>query len=538
MRQSWEEANEAYDYALKAIEGLIRGQLLRSSKETWLSKAQDLPTRAAYALARTDDVRGAVEFIERGRAQLLSEALERNRSDLERLSKLGYEEVYLGYKEASAGWRQAGIREKGALELPARTILGDVDIQQAARAKLDTAIDAIRKVPGYEEFLLPPSYEQIAFAARDAPLVYLIATPAGGLALIVLASDAENPTVLPVWLEALSDKLLREKLFEGSDTETVGGYLGCYLRRRENNQAWIRWQTVLEETTGWLWEVLMGTLIEAMRPHLDIPSSEHSIAPLVTLIPTGLLGILPLHAAWTADVFKTGGRRYALDDIAFRYAPNARTIRAALALAQEIEPDRLLLFVDPQRHDAPELLAANDEARAILSYWTIEKRRTRWKAAATHQALKGDLLSGCTVFHFAGHAVAGWNDPAQGGLFLANTGHESAGDQRFTIRELQAMRLKLRLAILSACETGVPGLKLPEEVIGLPAALAESGVAGVVGSLWSVADESTAKLMAEFYRLWRVENLAPPHALHQAQITFRNRGQDIYHWGAFSYTGV
>jgi CHAT domain-containing protein len=134
--------------------------------------------------------------------------------------------------------------------------------------------------------------------------------------------------------------------------------------------------------------------------------------------------------------------------------------------------------------------------------------------------------------HFCGHAFAGWSEPAQGGLMLAE-------DRVLTAKELSLMRLAMRLAVLSACETGVPGTELPDEVIGLPTALIESGVAGVVASLWSVADESTARLMEHFYRLWREDGVAPNEALRLAQMELRKEGYGHpYFWGAFAYTGV
>ena len=60
-----------------------------------------------------------------------------------------------------------------------------------------------------------------------------------------------------------------------------------------------------------------------------------------------------------------------------------------------------------------------------------------------------------------------------------------------------------RLATLSACETGIVGTDLPDEVVMLPSALLEAGYAGVAASLWSVADFSTAMLMVRFYQCWR-----------------------------------
>jgi len=119
------------------------------------------------------------------------------------------------------------------------------------------------------------------------------------------------------------------------------------------------------------------------------------------------------------------------------------------------------------------------------------------------------------VLHFSTHGVAGWSNPLNSSLKLAD------GD--LTLGEILDQRLPgARLAVLSACETGIPGTNLPNEVVSLPAGLIQAGVAGVAASLWSVADVSTAMLMARFYELWRKDSLELPEALRQAQIWLRD----------------
>jgi CHAT domain-containing protein len=127
-----------------------------------------------------------------------------------------------------------------------------------------------------------------------------------------------------------------------------------------------------------------------------------------------------------------------------------------------------------------------------------------------------ERLQEYAVLHFSCHGVAGLARPLEGGLVMAH-------DEMLTLREMLALRLEnARLAALSACETGVPGTDLPDEVIGLPSGLLQAGVAGVVASLWSVADLSTMMLMARFFELWKGKGLEPPQALRRAQIWVRD----------------
>jgi CHAT domain-containing protein len=124
-------------------------------------------------------------------------------------------------------------------------------------------------------------------------------------------------------------------------------------------------------------------------------------------------------------------------------------------------------------------------------------------------------IAAADVAHLACHGFAELDAPLDSGLNLA-------GDEVLRLRDLLARRSKLRLAVLSACETSMLGTELPDEVVSLPTGLLQAGVGGVVASLWAVQDTSTALLMAEFYRQWRGERVAPPEALRAAQLWLRD----------------
>jgi CHAT domain-containing protein len=224
------------------------------------------------------------------------------------------------------------------------------------------------------------------------------------------------------------------------------------------------------------------------------------------------LGLLPLHAAWTEDPNAPTGRRYALDAITFAYAPNARALAASRAVAADVQPHAVLAVDNPDGS----LLFSRQEVDAVLSYFPEGCKKPLRGQAATHQAVTAELPN-YPVLHFSTHGWAGWQEPLESGLLMASEPH-------LTLRDVLEMRLdKARLAVLSACETGIPGTKLPDEVVSLPTGLMQAGVAGVVASLWSVNDLSTAMLMERFYRLWREEDGRPPAlALREAQRWLRD----------------
>jgi len=81
-----------------------------------------------------------------------------------------------------------------------------------------------------------------------------------------------------------------------------------------------------------------------------------------------------------------------------------------------------------------------------------------------------------------------------------------------------------RLAVLSACESGLAREHAGGEMTGLPASLLVAGAKSVIASLWPVQDEATRLLMQSFYSNWHpgdgLEN-SPAQALADARNWLR-----------------
>jgi CHAT domain-containing protein len=89
------------------------------------------------------------------------------------------------------------------------------------------------------------------------------------------------------------------------------------------------------------------------------------------------------------------------------------------------------------------------------------------------------------------------------------------------VRMLSLQLTGTRLAVLSACESGMPEVIVPEEKTSLAAGLMLAGVAGVVASLWSVSDQSTMLLVTRLHEL-RARGADPCSALREAQRWLRD----------------
>lgn len=130
----------------------------------------------------------------------------------------------------------------------------------------------------------------------------------------------------------------------------------------------------------------------------------------------------------------------------------------------------------------------------------------------------------------SGLAFAGINANAQ---VLGEIDTDNDG----VLTALEVLSLNLsgtKLAILSACETGLGEIHEGEGVYGLRRAFQEAGASTVVSSLWEVSDAGTQKLMTALYsRLLQGKN---PHlALREAQMEMLRIGEwsSPYIWSAF-----
>ena len=553
-RREWVEAVEAYGYAMQTIRRLFVVQYRREQKAAWLREVQAIPARLAYAHAQRGDLERAVEALEAGRTRLLRETMEQNRRDLERLPALGFNRLHQRYQEARQRFRDLlaqGESPRRPADWPQQMKAAWEEVQAAEQA-IREEVGAV--YPEFAHFMEDPTFDQVLPAARDAPLVYLLATPAGGLALIVHAGgdlpgrpDGVTAVRLPdLTEEALNrrlwsptpeeDRRINDHLQQGrvapEDIEAArGGYLSMYRlwrigitdRRipRKTREALRRaWFQTLDVTTRWLWEAVMGEVVETLTP-TPAAGGDRPVAPTggrgegvraITLIPTGLLSLLPLHAAWREDPAAPTGHRYALDDLCITYAPGAHALRAARRVAARTAPDGVFVVDNPDGT----LRFSDEEVASVLEHFPPERQRLLGGESATREAVLRELPR-YPVLHFSTHGWADPDDPLRSGLRMAESDHP------LTLADFLDLRLEgARLAVLSACETAVPGTRLPEEVIGLPTGLLQAGVAGVVGSLWAVGEISTALLMARFYDLWRGEGLAPPQALRQAQVWLRD----------------
>jgi CHAT domain-containing protein len=101
-----------------------------------------------------------------------------------------------------------------------------------------------------------------------------------------------------------------------------------------------------------------------------------------------------------------------------------------------------------------------------------------------------------------------------------------------------AMSLDLpgALVALSACESARSEVVGGDEILGLTRAFLRAGAATLVVSLWLVQDETTAKLMSEWYGRMR-DGEGQAAALRTAQLELKAQYPHPYYWAPFVLIG-
>jgi CHAT domain-containing protein/tetratricopeptide (TPR) repeat protein len=508
----WEEAHIAYGKAITAGEMLYQAAATEITRQIELSQALYLFSNDAYCLARLDRFTEAVERLEAGKARALAEALARDRAALEQAAtadRKAFETARNRIKGLEVEFR--AMEAAGPENATARSFTEISEDLRSARQGLAEVVKCIRTyVPDFMPAGL--DFEAIAATAASAcPLVYVVATSQGSLALIVPRGVKSLKKKHAVWLNDFDSNDLNELLSQkDADGNVIGGYL---LGQVGGNMRLL--QVALEQALPILGKQLMSP-VTARLVGLGFQQA--------TLIPSGRLGLLPLHAGrYPAD----GGSRSFLDDFEVTYAPSARAL-AASHRAVEAAGARAPSFfavADPPHTGAQRLAFARVEVEDIVPLFTESASCPLYAEQATRaEALKAS--PGRTHIHFSCHGSFDTMEPLNSALLLA-------GDDRLTLQDIldEADLKGSRLATLSACQTAIIDfLNVPDEAVGLPAGFLQAGVPGVVGSLWSVNDVSTALLIVRFYQYHlgkdesgeSIEPLPPAAALRSAQLWLRD----------------
>jgi len=138
------------------------------------------------------------------------------------------------------------------------------------------------------------------------------------------------------------------------------------------------------------------------------------------------------------------------------------------------------------------------------------------------------------IVHVASHGEFNSNTPLLSCLRLSAGDGE---DGRLETREIFGLNLDAYLVTLSACNTAIGKLTKGDDVVGLTRAFIFAGTPSILGTIWSVNDESTSIFMNHFYE--NLKEMDKLKSLQQAQIAMirSEKYSNPYHWAGFQLIG-
>jgi CHAT domain-containing protein len=265
----------------------------------------------------------------------------------------------------------------------------------------------------------------------------------------------------------------------------------------------------------------MAHLTERARKHLAA-LYELLLAPVaaalgerrLVVVPHRALHYVPFHALYDGD-------SYVVERREVTYAPSAVVLRHCLARPQTPFERALLLGVADEQ--TPRVRDEVEEIAPLFPQPTMLLDDEATIEALRERAPLADIL------HVACHGQFRPNNPLFSSLHLA--------DGWLTVREAAGLDLvRCGLVTLSACETGVSHVAPGDELLGLVRAFLAAGAPSLVLSLWTVDDDTTARLMASFYKALR-GGARPAAALRHAQVELLAEAQHPYFWSPFVLVG-
>lgn len=492
QRSDWANAVVCYRLAVDHHELAASSFFAGSDRNREVRRHPQLARWAAHALAQIGELREAVETLERGRTYELRRRLPPQHAELDRLRDVDPElaEDYVEVVQASAS-------------APLNDTRGAID------ARRDEVLTAVRAIDGFEDFAVPTTFSDVRRAAAPGhPIVYINPTPSGTDVLLIQGDGEVSVHRLSVTSREIVGRVLVGRDFDEPFDELDGPTPSLALASAADadypeDADYL--EDALDAIAGWV-----GRAISA-------PLSEHfakegvSSATLIVCGPSQRLPFLTVPLSEDGMCLLDRGTFSLAASASLHAASRDRMSDAVLASAS-----RLSFIGDPSTAKA---LPGAQLERVAMSKLGWRSSTYALGRSATEAALRAALSGGGTV-HLACHARSDLGGLEQVGIELAD-----ASPTLGQIAEMDASGV--RLVTLSACETALTPLDQESEAFSVAAVLQAAGAVGVVASLWTVDDVSTALLMSRFYEVLLGESRpAPAAALRDAQLWLRSLPRD------------
>ncbi len=124
----------------------------------------------------------------------------------------------------------------------------------------------------------------------------------------------------------------------------------------------------------------------------------------------------------------------------------------------------------------------------------------RFSGAMASESNFKRIASDYDILHLAMHTIVNDSLPMFSKLAFSSTINDTIDDGWLNTHEIYNMKLKARMAVLSACNTGSGKLQKGEGVMSLARGFLYAGCPSIIMTLWEVEDLSGTEIMSNFYK--------------------------------------
>ncbi|KAF8132353.1 TPR-like protein [Boletus edulis] len=522
----------AHSIAINLLPRLAWIGLSLTHRYAELKGGADVVREAAAAALDSGFPELAVEWLEQGRSIVWGELLQL-RGSYEQLSS-AHPDHTRRLRELSAALDDAGAtREKylstfsesadDPMHRATQTLQQVADAHRTLAIERDKLLEDIRRLPGFNRFLLPKDFSQLRASAHSGPVVVLNAAERRCDALIVLA-DVDHVIHVP----------LTNFTFQRSTD--LQGILKSFLRHAEVERTGQveRWDCgTWESFLSPLWKCVVEPVMDALA--FSTPGELSRIF----WCPTGPFVFLPIHAAGLYDVKYSAPGHKVFDFVVSSYVPTLSILAPSRNIHVAHDDDlRLLVVHQPPTDGQSRLPGVHTELEHIKEIIRNSASASfLGSSVGTVEEVLG-LMKEADWVHFACHGIQDAKNPTDSGLCLAN-------ERRLKISDIIGLsRSRGGLAFLSACQTATGDEGLSDEAIHIAAGMLFAGYAGVIGTMWSISDKLAPIVARDVYEHLFRNGTRPDYreaarALHEAIGRLRESGEVSFNeWVPFIHVGL
>ena len=476
LKENPAKAKDILRLAVELLPTVSPGALRRGDQEQNIAQFGGIScTVASLYLACDQDPSSALELLELGRGVLAALQLG-VRFELSAL-KLSQPELAEQFERL----RDQLDRPMESLELmqhPKGVEINRRDRQQLSE-EFDSLVAKIRGLDGFERFLRGPSKTETMNLAADGPIVVINVSEIRSDAILVDKSGIRS-IILPLLRHR---ELTKYADLFNSAVQSVNSV------RQANGKVNLR--GVLE----WLWDVVARPVLNELGYTSTPLEKDYLKWPRVWWICSGLLSIMPIHAAGYHELCPPES---VIDRVISSYAPTLKSLaysRDTYRRTIDNGKQKALFVAMPKTLTQSNLRFAEEEAYRLQQLLSPALGAVVM-VNPTKQIIETFVLE-YHIAHFSCHGFSSPIEASQSTLLLADW-----KTTPFTVSDI--IKLKPhnpQLAFLSACQTaGLKQFNLLDEYINLSSGMLLAGYPSVIGTLWSIVDSKSPDLSIEVYQ--------------------------------------